>query len=267
MVYIGLTLAVTWLFWLPGVFFPMGSVVGDFLLGVGSLAPMAVAIFLQVWLQKWTMTPALWVKTLSAERVALAVFAAVTFFAPVMLLRVFQGTLTLGELLGDALRNWLVLAGFLIVSVAEEIGWRAYLLPRLKPLPLSLANLFVGLVWFAWLLPLVLAGRYNTSEDYTGFVLAMFFYALLVTPFLNRIALRGNYNPLLSGVLRATANFVVAIYFLQGRGDPLTDTFGNLTIAWLALLNVVLFPQLWQGKKPPAHVSELERVMPLELER
>lgn len=266
-VFVGLTLAVTWLFWLPGVFFPMGSAVGDFLLGLGSLAPMAVAVFLQVWLQKWTMTPASWFRTLSAERIALAVFAAITFFVPVMLLRMFQGTLTLGELFGDALRNWPALAGLLVVSIAEEIGWRAYLLPRMKPLPLYATNLLLGLVWFVWLLPLVLAGRYNTSEDFGAFVTAMFFYALLVTPFLNRIALRGNYNPLLSGILRAVTNFVIAIYFLQGRGDPLTDTFGNLTIAWLVLLNIVLFPQLWQGKKPPAHVTELERVMPLELER
>jgi membrane protease YdiL (CAAX protease family) len=264
LVFCGLTIALTWLFWVPGAFLPMGSAVGDFLLALGSLAPLAVAVFLQVWVQKRSMTPTEWVRTLNAERIALAVFTPITFFAPVILLRVFQGTLTLGNMLDDLLRNWLTLMGLLFVSIAEEIGWRAYLLPRLKNVPLSVANLFTGLVWFVWLLPLVLAGRYNTSENYSSFVLAMFLYALLITPFLNRIALRGNCNPILSGILRAVTNFVIAVYFLQGRGDPLTDTFGNLTIAWLVLLNVVLFPQLWQGKKPPAHISELERVMPFQ---
>lgn len=265
LVFCGLTIALTWLFWFPGAFLPMGSAIGDFLLALGSFAPLAVAIFLQVWLQKWSMTPQSWLKTLDAERIALAIFAAITFFVPVMLLRVFQGTLTLGNLLDDILQHWVTLVGLLVVSIAEEIGWRAYLLPRLKSAPLYVANLFTGLVWFVWLLPLVLAGRYNTSENFGSFVVAMFLYALLVTPFLNRIALRGNYNPILSGILRAVASFVIAVYFLQGRGDPLTDTFGNLTVAWLILLNVVLFPQLWQGKKPPAKMTELERVMPMQV--
>lgn len=264
LVFCGLTIAVTWLFWFPGAFLPMGSAIGDFLLALGSFAPLAVAIFLQVWLQKWSMAPQSWLKTLDAERIALATFTPITFFAPVMLLRVFQGTLSPGNVLDDILHHWVTLVGLLVVSIAEEIGWRAYLLPRLKSAPLYVVNLFTGLVWFVWLLPLVLAGRYNTSENFGSFVVAMFLYALLVTPFLNRIALRGNYNPILSGILRALANFVIAIYFLQGRGDPLTDTFGNLTIAWLVLLNVVLFPQLWQGKKPPAKTTELERVMPLQ---
>ncbi|MCG3140177.1 MAG: hypothetical protein HDKAJFGB_01175 [Anaerolineae bacterium] len=260
--FIILTLALTWLFWAPGVFLPMGSAVGDFLLALGSLAPLAVAIFLQVWLQKWSMTPTAWLKTLTAPRVALAIFTALVFFTPPILLRVFQGTLALSELLNDARAHWLTLVGLTLISIAEEVGWRAYLLPRLHAAPLYLANLFIGLVWFVWLLPLVLAGRYNTSENFGGFVAAMFLYALLVTPFLNRLALRGNYNPILSGLLRAVANFVIAMYFLQGRGDPLADTFGALTIGWLLLLNLILFSQLWQGKKPPAEISELERVMP-----
>ena len=160
-----------------------------------------------------------------------------------------------------------VVIGMLVLAIAEECGWRAYLLPRLKNMPLYLVNVIVGVLWFLWQLPLVLAGRYNTSEDFGGFVIAMFLYALLITPFLNRLALRGNYNPILSGILRATSTFVIAVYFVQGRGDPLTDTFGNLTIGWLILLNLIMFSQLWQGKKPPADISELERVMPLELER
>ncbi len=263
-VYAGLTIVITWLFWTPGGFLPMGSGIGDFLLTIGSLVPLAVAIFLQVWLQKWTFTPMQWFKTLTVRTIALAFFTAFAIFAPVLMLRVFQGTLDPGTFLNDMRRNWFALVGMLLLALAEECGWRAYLLPRLKNMPLYLVNILVGALWFLWQLPLVLAGRYNTSEDFGGFVIAMFLYALLITPFLNRLALRGNYNPILSGILRATATFVIAVYFVQGRGDPLTDTFGNLTIGWLLLLNLILFSQLWQGKKPPAEISELERVMPLQ---
>ena len=47
--------------------------------------------------------------------------------------------------------------------------------------------------------------------------------------------------------------------------DPLTDTFGNLIIVWLIVLNAILFSQLWQNKKPPSEITELERIMPLEV--
>jgi len=92
----------------------------------------------------------------------------------------------------------------------------------------------------------------------------MILYSLLFMPFLNRLAMRADYNPILSAITRAGMSFLIAVYVLQGRADPLTDTFGALTCAWLLLLNLVLFSQLWQGKKPPAEISELERVMPLE---
>lgn len=262
-----LTIAVTWLFWLPGALMPSGSGISDFLLAIGNLVPLAVAIFLQMWLQKWTFMPRRWIQTLNAPRIALALFTPIAIFAPIIMLRIFQSTLDAGKFSDDARAKWLSLIGLLLLALAEEVGWRAYLLPRLKPVPLYLQNLFIGLMWFIWQLPIVLAGRYNTSESFGGFVIAIFLYALLFTPFLNRLALRGDYNPLLSGLARALSIFIIAIYFLQGRGDPLTDTFGNLTIIWLLLLNAILFSQLWQGKKPPAETTELERVMPLEFER
>lgn len=262
-VFAALAVLVTWLFWVPGALMPMGAAIGDFLLAIGMLVPLAAAIFMQVWLQKWTFVPAEWLKTLTTRRIIVAVSIPIVIFVPVMMLRTYQGTMDYGALFGAARDKWTALLGLLILAIAEEAGWRAYLLPRLKTLPLYLTNLLVGLVWFVWQVPLVMTGRYNESENFGSFFFAMFFYALLVTPFLNRVALRANYNPILSGITRALLLFVVAIYFLQGRADPLSDTFGNLTIAWLVILNLILFSQLWQGKKPPAEISELERVMPI----
>ncbi len=264
LVFAGSTIVLTWLFWTPAAFLPMGSGIGDFFVALGSLVPLAVALLLQIRLHEWTFAPRQWLTTLTARNIALALFTGIAIFAPILLLRVFQGTLNPGHFLNDGLRNWTALIGLIIFALAEECGWRAYFLPRFQNISLYLTNAVVGVLWFVWQLPLVLAGRYNTSENFSGFVFAMFLYALLLTPFLNRLALRGNYNPILCAILRALSSFVIAIYFLQGRGDPLTDTFGNLAIGWLVLLNLILFSQLWQGKKPPAEISELERVMPLQ---
>lgn len=258
----GLTIALTWLFWLPGAFLP--APLGGLLLGIGSFAPLAVAIFLEIWLQKNSLDPLGWLKTFNAQSVAVAVLTPLFILMPILMLRFNQGTLEVGKLFSDVLDMWFALIVLLVLALAEEIGWRAYLLRRLKLFPLYLTNLLVGVLWFVWQLPLVFAGRYNESEDFGGFFIAMFLYSLLITPFLNRLARRADYNPILSAIMRAVLQFSVAVYFLQGRADPLTDTFGGLTVAWLLALNLILFSQLWQGKKPPSEISELERVMPIE---
>lgn len=256
-----LTIALTWLFWLPGAFMP--AALGNFLLALGSFAPLAIALFLQIWLQKFSLTPLRWFKTLTANGIAVALVTPLFLLMPVLMLRFNQGTLDTGKLFGDAGEMWFSFVILLVLAFAEEIGWRAYLLPRLNIFPMYLINVLVGVAWFVWQLPIVLAGRYNESENFSNFFIAMLLYSLLITPFLNRLARRADYNPIPSAILRAGLQFSIAVYVLQGRADPLTDTFGNLTIAWLVVLNIILFSQLWQGKKPPPEISELERVMPL----
>ncbi len=238
---------------------------GNLLIALGSFVPLAVAVFLQVWLEDFSFRPAVWVKTLTLRPVLVALLTPIFVLMPVLILRYDQGTLDIGKLLTDSRGMWLLLIGVFIVSLAEEAGWRGYLLPRLKSLPLYVTNLAIGVCWFLWQLPFVLAGRYNESDEFGTFFLSMLLYSLLITPFFNRLAMRGGYNPLLSAILRAGLLFAVAVYFLQGRADPLTDTFGTLTIGWLLILNLVLFSQLWLGKKPPSEITELDRVMPIEI--
>lgn len=259
----GLTIALTWLFWLPGSFLP--GVLGELFLGIGSFVPLAVAVFLDIWLQKSTLKPTEWLKAISARSVAVALLTPIFILMPSLLLRFNQITLDIGGLFNDARSMWLSLVILFIFALGEEVGWRAYLLPRLKTLPVYLTNLIVGVLWFIWQLPVVIAGRYNESENFVSFVFAMFVYALLITPFLNRLARRADYSPIVSALFRAALQFTVAVYFLQGPADPLTDTFGSLTLGWLFVLNAILFSQLWQGKKPPAEITELERIMPLEI--
>lgn len=262
--YFALTVPLTWLFWVPGALLPMGSAGSELLLSIGSLAPLGVAVFLDVWLQTHTLSPLNWLRTLSLRAVIVPLLLPIMLLIPMLMLRQDQGTLFLTELAADARGMWLGAVWFLVLALVEEVGWRGYLLPRLKGVPIFAANLAIGIAWFIWQLPLVLAGRYNESENFAGFVFAMFLYALLITPFFNRLASRVGYNPIPPAIARGGISFAIAVYYLQGRADPLTDTFGLLMLLWLAVLNLILFSQLWQGKKPPAQISELERVMPLE---
>ncbi len=266
-VFAGLTIVLSWLFWVPGAYLQAASrsASSDLFLAIGSFVPLAVAIFLEIWLRQSSLSPLSWFKTLSLSNSLLAVLLPVIILLPVLMLRIYQSTLELRQLLIDFVSLGLSIVGIFVLSLAEEIGWRAYLLPRLKMIPVFVVNLFVGLLWFLWQLPIILAGRYNESENFNVYLLSMFLFVLLITPFLNRLALRYKYNPILPALIRAGLIVVTAIYFAQGRADPLTDTFGLLTIGWLFILNILLFSQLWQGKKPPHQITELERVMPLEV--
>ncbi len=265
LVFLVLTIILSWVFWMPGAFLQAGGAsLGDTLTAIGSLIPFVVALFLDVWLNQWSLLRLSWFKTLSLANLAVALLLPLIIITPLLMLRFYQGTLDPGQIIPDARDlGWSVLVIF-IVSLTEEIGWRGYLLPRLKIVPLYLVNIFVGLMWFIWQLPLVFAGRYNQSDDFSKFFIAMLVYALLLTPFLNRLALRSNYNPILPAITRAGLTIVIAVYVQQGRADPLTDTFGALMLAWLIVLNVLAFSQLWQGKRPPSQITELDRVMPLE---
>ena len=263
--FVVLTIVLSWVFWVPGAFLQAGgSGLGDILLAIGSIVPLAVALFLDFWLNQWSLVRVSWFKSLSRGNLIVAILLPLIIITPLVMLRFYQGTLNVPQIISDTRAIGWGALGILLLSLMEEVGWRAFFLSRLKTLPLFLVNLIVGFAWFAWQLPVIIAGRYNQSDDLGKYFIAMFLYAMLLTPFLNRLALRANYNPILPAITRAGLTIVIAIYFQQGRADPLTDTFGTLTLAWLVALNVIAFSQLWQGKRPPSQITELDRVMPLE---
>lgn len=76
-----------------------------------------------------------------------------------------------------ALPGWVRLAGALLVGVplsatvglltgalAEEVGWRGYLLPRLIDAGVPRPVLVSGLIWALWHLPLAIGGAYLTGS-------------------------------------------------------------------------------------------------------
>lgn len=65
----------------------------------------------------------------------------------------------------------------LVFSLGSELGWRAFLLPRLLPLGTWPAITITSVVWWAWQLPLVLDPR---SASWPLEAAAFFFWALFV---------------------------------------------------------------------------------------
>ncbi|MFB6127309.1 MAG: CPBP family intramembrane glutamic endopeptidase [Halolamina sp.] len=54
-----------------------------------------------------------------------------------------------------------------VVTFGEEFGWRAYLLPKLRPLGERRAAVAVGVVWGVWHWPIIAMGH-NYGLDYPG---------------------------------------------------------------------------------------------------
>src|SRR5699024_11776789 len=52
-----------------------------------------------------------------------------------------------------------------LATLGEEIGWRGWLLPNLRPLGTWPALLLSGVIWGVWHAPLILLGR---SEEHTS---------------------------------------------------------------------------------------------------
>jgi membrane protease YdiL (CAAX protease family) len=66
-------------------------------------------------------------------------------------------------------------------ALGEEIGWRGFLVPEcLKIMPLWVAGLFTGAIWWSWHLPAILLGDYHSAGPSFAYQIACF--AVMVIP-------------------------------------------------------------------------------------
>ncbi len=73
---------------------------------------------------------------------------------------------------------WVILVPVVAVeSLAEEVGWRGFLLPRLMPLGRVRTGLAMGLLWATWHMPLILIAR--VYHPGAGIVFLLLFAATL----------------------------------------------------------------------------------------
>ena len=98
-----------------------------------------------------------------------------------------------------------VMLFFLVIG--EEIGWRGFLMPRLRErLSLPAAGLVTGIIWTAWHLPIYLAPDHGLSQFAA--------FAWWVVPFavvMGIVAERARYSVIVATVMHGAANVSIPI--------------------------------------------------------
>lgn len=110
-------------------------------------------------------------------------------------------------------------------TFGEEFGWRAYLLPKLRPLGGRTAVVVSGIIWGVWHWPVIAMGH-NYGLDYPGApwtgMLAMVWFTLLVGTFLSWVTLRGgSVWPAVIGHAALNGIAGLGALFVMGEPNPL----------------------------------------------
>ena len=120
-------------------------------------------------------------------------------------------------------------------AAGEEIGWRGYLLPRLRRLwGTPVAVIVSGIVWGAWHAPIILLG-YNFSRPHIGGVLLMIAGCVAVGAWFSWLALTS--RTIWPAIVGHGALNASAAFYLLVSGDPQVDgaLAGPLGVAgWIA---------------------------------
>ncbi len=134
---------------------------------------------------------------------------------------------------------WLVMV--LFGGGQEEIGWRAYIMPKLEArFGFWKGTLLLGLIWALWHLPLwLLPGTSQTYMNFGGFMMLTVGYSFLFSWAMKK----GGYRPLLGLIMHGTANSLIPVFPIlimqQGAAQPRFWLWVSLTLASGILIAVL----------------------------
>ncbi|MFB6166365.1 MAG: lysostaphin resistance A-like protein [Haloarculaceae archaeon] len=138
-----------------------------------------------------------------------------------------------------------------LFAVGEELGWRAYLLPRLYGLGARRAVVAVGLVWGVWHWPVILMG-YEYGFGYPGApwtgLLAFLAFTVSAGTFLAWVTVRTD-SVWPAAVGHGAINAVAGIGLLFVRGSP-NPLLGPAPVGLVAVVPwvVVALALLWRRR-------------------
>lgn len=100
----------------------------------------------------------------------------------------------------------------------EEFGWRGLMLKETRSFGFLKANLFIGLVWGIWHLPVILMGHNYPNHPYFGIIM-MCFFTIAVSPLFAYVRIKTKSilgSCMMHGMLNATGA-MYALYIANGN--------------------------------------------------
>jgi uncharacterized protein len=100
----------------------------------------------------------------------------------------------------------------------EEFGWRGLLLRETQPMGFTLTNIFIGIIWGLWHLPVILMGHNYPHYPYFGIVM-MCLFTTSVSPLFGYVRFKTQtiLGPcMLHGTINATGA-IYALYIVNGN--------------------------------------------------
>jgi uncharacterized protein len=158
-----------------------------------------------------------------------------------------------GAVVGQLVALPLIIVLSALTTVGEEIGWRGWLLPNLRPLGTAPALLLSGAIWGLWHAPIILLGYNYGRTDVVG-VLLMIGWCTLLGVVVGWTRLRSaSVWPAVfahAAVNGATNTYLV----LVASGEQVTGVFGTILgwSGWIVLAaTIVLLAVTGQLRKQP----------------
>jgi hypothetical protein len=139
---------------------------------------------------------------------------------------------------------------FAFIALGSELGWRAYLLPRLQPLGRVTASLITGLCWGLWFLPLIYAWYIEVElPGAAGSMVRGVALAIALSLLLGALIQKTGHLSIAAMALGAFAGQDSGIWshlFEQAR-PPWTGTAGWINIAVWCIAGIAVWR--WKGGK------------------
>lgn len=141
----------------------------------------------------------------------------------------------------------------------EELGWRAYLFPKLMPFGIRKASIFTGVIWGVWHWPIILMGH-NYGFDYPGEpwtgLIAMVWFTTILSIIFSWLTLETQ-SVWPAVIAHGALNGIAAVGLLFYLGEPNTllgpaptGLIGGLGFTVIAL-NLLFHPTALKNKTTP----------------
>ncbi len=169
----------------------------------------------------------------------------------------FDGTVTLSTIPSVVVFPFYIGIVLLFNGIAEEPGWRGFLLPHLQATQSALtASLLVGIVWGVWHLPLlILPGHSLTGVNPWIYLPGVIALSIILTWLTN--AVKGSILPAI--FFHASYNVSTSYYLVGGsEGATMSLTGGSLLLAIFGTVALVLLIHYGPAQLAPVSQSIID---------